>query len=65
MGWWWWWRWVVVVMAIVVIVVVHHLCHHLEELGVSLHLSFQHLLHSKGHIIVVVSFTSRRHLWVA
>jgi hypothetical protein len=56
---------VVIVIVIVVIVVVHHLYHHLEKLGLSLHLGIQHLLHSWGHIIVVarvVTCTARRHL---
>jgi hypothetical protein len=71
---------VVVVVAVVGCCCYGHCfyCYHLEELGLSLHLSFHHLLHllhSKRHaivvvivivvIVVVVSFTSRRHLWVA
>jgi hypothetical protein len=52
------WRVVVVVIVIVVV-------HHLEKLGLSLYLGFQHLLHSWGHIIIVarvVMCTARRHL---
>jgi hypothetical protein len=46
--------WVVVVVIIIIVVVVHHLCHHLEELGLSLHLSFHHLLHTKGTSLLLL-----------